>query len=219
MLIFNELHWKTELKIVLQLVSISRYKHNPYRSTCFKFCFLKDTFSLHPALYSGWADGEPTQSSSKDISVLTNSVRDGTKGFTAADHVCGKRKENQAWKCFRGAGRHWPSQLTVWSCSHRVVTRHTVVSFFPIFFSQNLRMETWQSFFLFFLGIMTSEKEMHCAGLFLAIEWGSSDSLCSHTWCANVHPMLAQHSHHLALMTIRPLTYFYYSHCLDINNF
>lgn len=50
---------------------------------------------------------EPTQSSSKDPFVLTHSARGGTEGLTAADHaVDGKRKENQAWECFRGADRH-----------------------------------------------------------------------------------------------------------------
>lgn len=94
--------------------------------------------------------GGPTCSPSKDICpVLTTAAHDGRKGFTAADwqHAAhGKRKQNQARQCFRGADRCWPSQSSMWNCGHGVGTRVTVVSFFCFVSGQNLSLKAWQSF-------------------------------------------------------------------------
>lgn len=157
--------------------------------------------------------GEPTQSPSEDLcSVCTNSARDGTKGFTAADNaVYGRRKENQAWGCFRGADRHWPSQSTMWNCSHRVVTRHTVIPLFWLFSGQNLRLETWQSFF----PVHNDKWKRNAVCWAVSNHWERQPwlTLLSHLMCK---PPLAEHSHNLTHMTAMPLTHFYCTHCLDI---
>lgn len=63
---------------------------------------------------------------------------------------------------------------------------------------------------------MASEKEIYYAELFLTVELDSSDSFCSHMYCAYTHRILAEHSYNLAIITVMSLIHFYYAYCLDI---
>lgn len=96
--------------MVSYLASISRHKNNITEALASNLVAQK--IPSHCVLLLPAAEAmemaELTQSPSKDtFSVITNSAHNGTKGFTAADHaIYGKKKENQAWECFRGADKH-----------------------------------------------------------------------------------------------------------------
>lgn len=144
--------------------------------------------------------------------MLMTSAHDGRKGFIVAEQQLCIVKGRKIREYFTNTDMHWPSQLSMWNCGHGVATRDIVVSFFCFVAGQNQP----ENLAKFFLRIMTSEKEIPYAELFLTAEIDSSESFCSHMCCAYAHRTSAECSRNLAVMTVMSLTHFYNTYHLDI---